>query len=128
MLHTTTLFACRSVFPLLPRSDPHETDDTTTLVTGGAGGGGAGGMGGTGGWGGGGAAKTRIAFGSCVHQGAAKPVLDLAGGELAPSLASMGDNIDGDTTDMAVLQGKYYQPADSPEFHNLCAKAPLIAT
>lgn len=129
MLHEPSLFRLSlCLLPLLTPIGCTETDDTTTVVTGGAGGGGAGGMGGTGGAGGADPAKTRIAFGSCVHQGAAKPVLDLAAASSPELFVFMGDNIYGDTTDMAVLQGKYDQLADSPEFQNLRAKVPLIAT
>lgn len=105
-------------------SDP---DTATTSTTGGVGGsGGAGGGGGSGGAGD--AEKTRIAFGSCVHQGNPKPVLELAAASKPDLFVFLGDNIYADTTDMAVMQAKYDTLAGSTEFQALRAAAPLIAT
>ncbi|MFN6311972.1 MAG: alkaline phosphatase D family protein [Planctomyces sp.] len=71
---------------------------------------------------------SRIAFGSCSTQdeplGILRTVL-----EWDPELfICMGDNIYGDTRDMQVLQQRYDTLSRRPEFQQLRAKAPLIAT
>jgi alkaline phosphatase D len=93
---------------------------------------GAGGGGSTSGAGGSGGAvthpPTRIGFGSCMHQTLPKPVLDIAAGDAPDLFVFLGDNIYGDTDDMAVLQAQYDLQAGSPELANLLAVAPAIAT
>jgi alkaline phosphatase D len=120
------------LFPLLGTVACGEADDTSpTGGTAGAGGAGAtGGAGGAGGTGGviGDPARTRIAFGSCMEEDKAKPVLDLATASEPDLFVFLGDNIYGDTTDMAVLQSKYDQLAAAPEFQGLRAAIPVIAT
>ncbi|HBC64353.1 MAG TPA: metallophosphatase, partial [Planctomycetaceae bacterium] len=71
---------------------------------------------------------SRIAFGSCSTQdeplGILRTVL-----EWDPELfICMGDNIYGDTRDMQVLQQRYDTLSRRPEFQQLRAKVPLIAT
>src|SRR5262245_13781670 len=75
--------------------------------TGAAGGGGTGATGGAGGTGGAAPAKTTIAFGSCIEEDKPKPVLTLAAESTPDLFIFLGDNIYGDTVDMAVLQSKY---------------------
>lgn len=111
------------IFPLLSTLACGSGDDTNI---GGKGGGGAGG-GGTGGTGGA-PLKTRIAFGSCARPPNAMPVVDLATASDPDLFIWMGDNIYGDTIDMAELQMKYDQLAAAPEFVALKAAAPMIAT
>ena len=73
-------------------------------------------------------ASTRFAFGSCMRQDLPKPVLDLAVASAPDLFIFLGDNIYGDTDDMAVLQAKYDQQAASPEFQRLHDAMPIIAT
>ncbi|MBK8255326.1 MAG: alkaline phosphatase family protein [Polyangiaceae bacterium] len=87
-----------------------------------------GGSGGTGGTGGANPNVTRIGFGSCMKQGAPKPVLEVALQRKPELFVFMGDNIYGDTTDMAVLQSKYDTLAGDADFAALRAAVPLIAT
>lgn len=103
-----------------------ETDETSPSPTTGEGGGG--GSGGSGGGGGSAHGKIRVAFGSCVHQDKAKPVLDLVAASASDLFVFMGDNVYGDTNDMGVLQSKYDKLAASPEFQHLRAAVPLVAT
>ncbi|HZF50497.1 MAG TPA: alkaline phosphatase D family protein [Polyangiaceae bacterium] len=128
------------LLPLLPTlacSEPDEASSASS-ASGGAGGGAGvggnggagGGAGGSGGAGGGDPAppKTRIALGSCMHQDKKKPVLNLATASAPDLFVFLGDNIYGDSTDLAVLQAKYDKLAASPEFQALRAAVPLIAT
>lgn len=71
---------------------------------------------------------TRIAFGSCMHESEPKPVLDLAAASAPDLFLFLGDNLYGDTDDMAVLQAKYEELAASPELQRLRAAAPVLAT
>jgi alkaline phosphatase D len=109
--------------------------DGATGATGATGGGAAGAGGdatGAGGGGGGGgaaaASPTRLAFGSCMHQSRPKPALELAAASAPDLFVFLGDNIYGDTDDMAVLQQKYDQQAESPELVHLREVTPIIAT
>ena len=73
-------------------------------------------------------AVTRIAFGSCMHQSKTKPVLDLAAAAAPDLFLFLGDNLYGDTDDMAVLQEKYDLLAAAPELQRLRAVVPTLAT
>ena len=84
--------------------------------------------GGGGGGGGRSVATTRSAFGSCMHQNAEKPGLDLATASAPDLFVFLGDNLYGDTDDMAVLQAKYDKLGTSPELGALRAAVPVIAT
>lgn len=110
-------------------------DDTGPGGAGGGGGAGAAGAGGSAGAGAGGsggtggaAERTRVAFGSCLRETKDKPVLDLATASAPDLFVFLGDNIYGDTVDMAVLQSKYDKLAASPEYQGLLAATPVIAT
>ena len=135
---TPTLFGL-ALCLLLPAAACSSPDDvSSTGEPGGAGGdagagGGGGAGGGAGGSGGAGGIaqnppKTRIAFGSCMHQDKAKPVLNLATASAPDLFVFMGDNIYGDSNNIAVLQAKYDQLAMSPELQSLRAAVPIIAT
>jgi alkaline phosphatase D len=63
-----------------------------------------------------------------MHQSQPKPVLDLAAAAAPDLFVFLGDNIYGDTDDMAVLQQKYEELAGAPEFQRLRAAVPAIAT
>lgn len=71
---------------------------------------------------------SRIAFGSCSTQDEPQGILRTVL-EWDPELfIYMGDNIYGDTRDMQVLQQRYDTLGRRPEFQQLRAKVPLIAT
>jgi alkaline phosphatase D len=72
--------------------------------------------------------RSRILFGSCVHQEKAQPVWD-AILDAKPDLFIMaGDNIYGDTKDMDVLRGKYKKLASQPGYQKLLKMCPVEAT
>src|SRR4051794_6491186 len=72
--------------------------------------------------------RSRIVFGSCAHQDKPQPVWD-AINALKPDLFIFaGDNIYGDTKDMAVLRAKYQKLADQPGFKKLNKACPIIGT
>ena len=73
------------------------------------------------------ALTTRIAFASCMHQSKPKPVLDLALASQPQRFLFLGDNLYGDTDDMAVLQADYDELATSPELARLRAAVPTYA-
>jgi alkaline phosphatase D len=69
----------------------------------------------------------RIAFGSCAHQDKEQPILRevvAAGPEV---FVYLGDNIYGDTEDMAVLRAKYEKLAGKAEFQDLRSKVAVTA-
>lgn len=71
---------------------------------------------------------SRIALGSCMKQDRPVPVLATVR-EWAPELFIwLGDNIYGDTEDMAVLEAKYRQLAAKPLFAQLRSEVPMVAT
>jgi alkaline phosphatase D len=71
---------------------------------------------------------SRIAFGSCATQDEPQLILRTVL-EWKPELfIYLGDNIYGDTRDMAVLKAKYGKLAAIPEFQRLRAAVPTIAT
>ncbi|MEQ1509844.1 MAG: alkaline phosphatase D family protein [Sphingopyxis sp.] len=73
-------------------------------------------------------ALTRIAFGSCCHQDRPQPIWDVINAWRPELFIFLGDNIYGDTEDMAVLAGKYSQLAAQPGFQTLRRNAQVIAT
>ncbi|WP_438006626.1 alkaline phosphatase D family protein [Sorangium sp. So ce321] len=114
------------LFPLLPTLACSDADGASSTGTHGSGAG----TGGSGGAGGSGprSLKTRIAFGSCMHQDKKKPVLELARASAPDLFVFLGDNIYGDSDDIAMLQAKYDKLAASPEFQGLLEAVPVIAT
>ena len=71
---------------------------------------------------------SRIGFGSCARQDRPQPIWD-AVVETRPELFLMlGDNIYGDTDDMAVLRAKYRQLGEQPGFKKLKQTCPVLAT
>lgn len=68
-----------------------------------------------------------IAFGSCVHQDHEQPIWKAINAEKADLFVLLGDNIYGDTEDMAVLQAKYEKLGANPGFQQLRASTPLVA-
>lgn len=71
---------------------------------------------------------TRIAFGSCSDQNRPQPILEHVVTRQPDLFVYLGDNIYGDTEDLAVLQEKYQLLADKPEFQALRAAAPTLST
>ncbi|MFM8377851.1 MAG: alkaline phosphatase D family protein [Planctomycetia bacterium] len=72
-------------------------------------------------------AVRRIAAGSCIRQDKPQPIWR-AVADFAPDvLLLLGDNIYGDTEDMAVLREKYEVLAANPGFADLRSRVPIIA-
>jgi alkaline phosphatase D len=71
---------------------------------------------------------TRIAFGSCAKQDKEQPIWDMVNAYAPELFIFLGDNIYGDTEDMAVLRAKYAQLAAKPGFQKLKASSRVIAT
>lgn len=71
---------------------------------------------------------SRIAFGSCAKQDQPQPIWE-AIVETGPQLfVFLGDNIYGDSQDMAVLRAKYALLADQPGFRKLKQTCPVVGT
>jgi alkaline phosphatase D len=71
---------------------------------------------------------SRIAFGSCQTQDEPLPILNTVLQWNPELFIYLGDNIYGDTDDMKVLEAKYAKLNSKPEFQQLRAKVPTIAT
>lgn len=71
---------------------------------------------------------SKIALGSCAHQNKPQPILTKALSENPDLFLYLGDNIYGDTRDMADLQAKYDKLGAKPEFKKLCQSVPILAT
>lgn len=71
---------------------------------------------------------TRIALGSCAKQDKPQPILDKVITQKPDLFIYLGDNIYGDTEDMALLRAKYAQLAAKKEFNALRRTCPLLAT
>lgn len=69
----------------------------------------------------------RVAFGSCAHHNKDLPILTTATATAPDLFVWLGDNIYGDTEDMAVLQAKYDKQAAKPEFQALRAATEVRA-
>ena len=72
-------------------------------------------------------ALSRIAFGSCAHQNKPQPIWDRIDAFDPQLFVFLGDNIYGDTRDMAVLRAKYGKLAAKPGFQRLRRKTPCLA-
>ena len=77
---------------------------------------------------GGQAPLTRIGFGSCARQDKEQPIWDAVNGFAPELFVFLGDNIYGDTEDMALMRSKYAQFAAKPGFQRLRASSRVIAT
>ncbi|TMP67513.1 metallophosphatase [Pseudoalteromonas sp. S1609] len=73
------------------------------------------------------AAPSKILFGSCGHQDKDIPIFNAINKEQSDLFIFLGDNIYGDTNDMAVLKNKYQRLGAKPGFKALRAKTPIIA-
>lgn len=73
-------------------------------------------------------ALQRIAFGSCAQQDRPQPVWDAIFAAKPNLFLFVGDNIYGDTKDMAVLRAKYDKLGALPGYQKLRKACPLLAT
>lgn len=71
---------------------------------------------------------TTLAFGSCAEQDQPQPIWDAVLANRPDRFVFLGDNIYGDTTDMAVLRAKYAQLAQQPGYQRLRAQTQVVAT
>jgi len=71
---------------------------------------------------------TRIAFGSCAKEDKEQPIWDAVLAAQPDLFVFLGDNVYGDTTDMAVLRAKYAKLAAKPGFQRLRETTPIVAT
>jgi alkaline phosphatase D len=71
---------------------------------------------------------TRVAFGSCAHQGKEQPFWNAILETQPDVFLFMGDNVYGDTLDMKALRGRYRQLAEKEAFRNFWRKTPILAT
>lgn len=69
----------------------------------------------------------RIAAGSCARQDRPQPIWEAVAAFRPDVLLMLGDNIYGDTEDMAVMRAKYAQLAAQPGFAALRERVPLVA-
>lgn len=72
-------------------------------------------------------ALTRIHFGSCIKQDRPAPIFETILKDRPEMFIFLGDNIYGDTDDMAVLQTKYNRLAAIPGFAGLRRSARVLA-
>jgi len=72
--------------------------------------------------------RSRIVFGSCVHQDKPQPFWDAVIAAKPDLFIFAGDNIYGDTEDMDVLRAKYKKLGDEPGYQKLLKTCPVIAT
>ena len=70
---------------------------------------------------------TRIAVGSCIRQDKPQPIWQAVTAFAPDVLLLLGDNVYGDTEDMAVLREKYGRLAANAGFAALRAQVPIIA-
>jgi alkaline phosphatase D len=69
----------------------------------------------------------RIGFGSCANEGKSQPIWDAILARQCDLFMFLGDNIYGDTRDMAVLRAKYAQFSAQSGFARLRATTPVVA-
>ena len=70
---------------------------------------------------------TRIGFGSCAESSKPQPIWDAILARQFDLFVFLGDNIYGDTRDMAVLSAKYAEFAAQPGLARLRAQTPVVA-
>ncbi|MCA9246919.1 MAG: alkaline phosphatase family protein [Planctomycetales bacterium] len=71
---------------------------------------------------------SRVAFGSCVHQDKPQPIWDAIVATRPEMFLLIGDNIYGDSSDMAVLRAKYAKLGAQPGYQRLLSACPIHAT
>ena len=72
-------------------------------------------------------APSKILFGSCSHQDKAMPILDAINQQQPDLFVFLGDNVYGDTENMADLAAKYQRLGNKEGFKKLRAQTPVIA-
>lgn len=70
----------------------------------------------------------RIAFGSCIKEQNAMPLLQTIANAQPDLMILLGDNIYADTTDMQVMQSKYAKLGSDPGLQRLRQACPVLAT
>lgn len=71
---------------------------------------------------------TTIAFGSCAEQDQPQPIWEAVIASRPDRFVFLGDNIYGDTTDMAVMRAKYEQLGNQPGYRRLREITQVLAT
>ncbi len=71
---------------------------------------------------------TRIAFGSCARENKPQPIWHTIADAKPDLFLFIGDNIYGDTEDMAVLKAKWDKLAAMPGYQRLRKQCPILAT
>ena len=71
---------------------------------------------------------TRIGFGSCAEGGKEQPIWEAVLAAKPELFLFLGDNVYGDTRDMAVLRARYAELAQQPGFAKLRDTTPIAAT
>lgn len=71
---------------------------------------------------------TMITFGSCANQNKPQPIWDAITASRPDLFIFLGDNIYGDTEDMALLEARYARLGQQPGYQRLLATTPVIAT
>ena len=71
---------------------------------------------------------SRIAFGSCCKQDKPAPIWDSIVAQKPERFLFIGDNIYGDSEDIAVLKAKWKLLTDMPGYQKLKAACPILAT
>ncbi len=69
---------------------------------------------------------SKILFGSCIKQEKPMPLFDTINKQNAEAFLFLGDNIYGDTNDMAVLKAKYARLKENAGFSKLMATCPTV--
>jgi len=70
----------------------------------------------------------KICFGSCASQGRDQPIWDTVITKQPDLFLFIGDNIYGDTEDMALMRKKYAQLKAKPGYQRLTESTPILAT
>ena len=71
---------------------------------------------------------SKVAFGSCAEQDQPQPIWEAVLASQPDRFVFLGDNIYGDTTDMALLRAKYAQLGRQPGYQRLRASTSVVAT
>lgn len=71
-------------------------------------------------------AQIKILFGSCLHQDKPQPIWQAMNQEQADLFVLLGDNVYGDTEDMAELKAKYAKQWAKPGMQTMLANTPTI--
>lgn len=74
------------------------------------------------------AVPSKILFGSCAHQDKQMPILNTINAEQPDVFVFLGDNVYGDTENMAALKAKYDKLGQNPGFDTLRKTSEVIAT